>query len=44
MTIDLRKHEVWFLTGSQHLYGAETLEPVERQAVRIVVTLADGSL
>jgi L-arabinose isomerase len=37
--IDLRHHEVWFLTGSQHLYGPETLEQVERQASRIVKAL-----
>jgi len=26
--IDLRQYEVWFVTGSQHLYGPETLEKV----------------
>ena len=26
--IDLRKNELWFLTGSQHLYGDETLKQV----------------
>ena len=26
--IDLRQHEVWFVTGSQHLYGPKTLEQV----------------
>ncbi len=26
--IDLRKYEVWFVTGSQHLYGPETLQQV----------------
>ena len=26
--IDLRKNEVWFVTGSQHLYGPETLQQV----------------
>ncbi len=26
--IDLKTYEVWFVTGSQHLYGAETLEKV----------------
>jgi L-arabinose isomerase len=24
--IDLKQYEVWFLTGSQHLYGPKTLE------------------
>ena len=26
--IDLNQYEVWFVTGSQHLYGPETLEQV----------------
>jgi L-arabinose isomerase len=39
--IDLRAREVWFLTGSQHLYGPETLAQVERQASEIVAALAD---
>ena len=26
--IDLKKLEVWFVTGSQHLYGEETLKTV----------------
>jgi L-arabinose isomerase len=26
--IDLKQYEIWFVTGSQHLYGAETLEKV----------------
>ena len=30
-----RKPEVWFLTGSQHLYGAETLEQVADQSQQI---------
>ena len=25
---DLKKLEVWFVTGSQHLYGEETLKQV----------------
>ncbi|VBB07010.1 l-arabinose isomerase [Lucifera butyrica] len=28
MCIDLREKEVWFITGSQHLYGEETLRQV----------------
>ena len=28
MTVDLKKFEVWFVTGSQHLYGPETLAAV----------------
>ncbi|WP_020603587.1 L-arabinose isomerase [Spirosoma spitsbergense] len=27
--IDLKKYEVWFVTGSQHLYGEETLRQVD---------------
>ena len=26
--LDLKRHEVWFVTGSQELYGKETLEKV----------------
>jgi L-arabinose isomerase len=29
---DLKQWEVWFLTGSQHLYGAETLKLVKNHA------------
>src|SRR5688572_10079108 len=29
---DLAKFEVWLLTGSQHLYGADALEEVDRHA------------
>ena len=35
MTIDLKKYEVWFITGSQHLYGEETLRMVGEHAVKI---------
>jgi L-arabinose isomerase len=41
--IDLDAYEVWFLTGSQHLYGDETLREVDRQAARIVAALAEDS-
>jgi len=34
--------ELWFLTGSQHLYGEETLEQVARNSKRIAESL-DGS-
>jgi len=34
--IDLKKYEVWFATGSQHLYGAETLKQVEADSKAIV--------
>jgi len=32
MMIDLKQFEVWFITGSQHLYGPETLEQVAEHA------------
>jgi len=34
--IDLKQYEVWFATGSQHLYGAETLKMVEDDSQSIV--------
>jgi L-arabinose isomerase len=34
--------EVWFLTGSQHLYGEDVLRTVEEQSARVVAGL-DGS-
>ena len=33
--IDLRKYEVWFITGSQHLYGNKTLETVAEHSNEI---------
>ncbi|MCB9219503.1 MAG: L-arabinose isomerase [Ignavibacteriales bacterium] len=37
--IDLKKFEVWFVTGSQHLYGAETLKKVEEHSKEIANAL-----
>jgi L-arabinose isomerase len=37
---DLRKNEVWFLTGSQGLYGEETLAQVASQSQALAETLA----
>ncbi|KZB86155.1 L-arabinose isomerase [Amycolatopsis regifaucium] len=37
-----RKTEVWFLTGSQALYGEETLEQVAGQSLQIQRMLADA--
>ena len=31
--IDLKQYEVWFVTGSQHLYGPKTLETVAEHSV-----------
>lgn len=39
--IDLKKFEVWFITGSQHLYGDEMLEQVADHAKKIAATLSD---
>jgi L-arabinose isomerase len=36
MKIDLSKYEVWFITGSQHLYGSETLKQVDKNSSQIV--------
>ena len=41
--IDLRKFTVWFVTGSQHLYGEETLKQVAADAQVIVHGLAQAS-
>jgi L-arabinose isomerase len=42
--IDLKDLEVWFVTGSQHLYGEETLKEVAEHAREIAASLdrADG--
>ena len=37
--IDLKKLEVWFVTGSQHLYGEETLRQVAEHAQTIAQAL-----
>ncbi len=42
MTIDLSGSEVWFVTGSQHLYGPATLETVARDSAEIAAAL-DGA-
>lgn len=34
--IDLKKYEVWFATGSQHLYGPKTLQQVAEDSQAIV--------
>ena len=34
------KPQIWFLTGSQHLYGPETLQQVADQSAEIQRTLA----
>ncbi len=37
--IDLKNNEVWFVTGSQHLYGPKTLEAVAEHSREIAATL-----
>jgi L-arabinose isomerase len=38
----LARSEIWFITGSQHLYGAETLKQVAANARAIVAGLNDS--
>ncbi len=40
--IDLKKYEVWFVTGSQHLYGEETLKQVAEHSQEIVKGLSQS--
>jgi len=39
--IDLKNNNLWFVTGSQHLYGPETLEQVAEHSREIASTLND---
>src|SRR5512147_266993 len=41
--IDLKKLEIWFVTGSQHLYGEETLRQVAADSQKIVEELGKSS-
>jgi len=41
--MDLKKFEVWFLTGSQHLYGEETLKQVAAHSQTIAKALNDAA-
>ena len=38
----VRGLEIWFATGSQHLYGEETLKQVAKHSVIIVKSLNDA--
>lgn len=40
----LKHYEFWFLTGSQHLYGQETLLQVEEHSKKIIAGLNDSSV
>jgi L-arabinose isomerase len=41
--IDLKQYEVWFVTGSQHLYGPKTLEQVAKHSREIASTMDSSS-
>lgn len=41
--IKLKELEVWFVTGSQHLYGDETLRKVAEHSQEIVTTLSGSN-
>ncbi|MBX2874483.1 MAG: L-arabinose isomerase [Saprospiraceae bacterium] len=40
---DLQTYEAWFITGSQHLYGEETLKTVAEHAQRIAKALHEAA-
>jgi L-arabinose isomerase len=40
MNADLKKLELWFVTGSQHLYGPETLKQVDEDSKQIAQGLS----
>lgn len=42
--IELKRYEVWFLTGSQHLYGPETLALVDDHVTKIVNHLNENQV
>jgi L-arabinose isomerase len=44
MTTDTHTHQVWFLTGSQALYGEHTLRQVAEQSKTIAAALAAAGL
>jgi L-arabinose isomerase len=41
MHLSLTEYEVWFITGSQHLYGEKTLKQVAQHAKSIASSLND---
>ena len=41
---DLKENEVWFVTGSQHLYGDETLKQVSEHARTIAKALSSSRI
>jgi len=40
---DLKNFEVWFVTGSQHLYGPETLKQVDKDSATIAKALDESA-
>lgn len=42
MTTNLKQLEAWFITGSQHLYGEETLRSVAEHSTQIAQALNDS--
>ena len=40
--IDLKQFDVWFVTGSQHLYGEETLKQVAEHSQKIAQALSES--
>src|SRR5699024_11029193 len=40
--LKLDKKEFWFVVGSQHLYGKETLDEVEKQSKEIINNLSEN--
>lgn len=41
--IDIKAYEVWFVTGSQHLYGPKTLEKVAEHSREIAAVLGEST-
>jgi L-arabinose isomerase len=41
--IDFKHYQVWFLTGSQHLYGPEALKKVDEDSQAVVAGLSESS-
>jgi L-arabinose isomerase len=41
--VNVKKQEVWFITGSQHLYGPETLKQVAEDSAKIASALDKSS-
>jgi len=44
MNLDLKKYKLWFVTGSQHLYGEETLKEVANHSKKMVEYFSEANL